>query len=59
MLSRIQKETPAALICYHNDNIKGYYETIDEEIIIEMINALKEVEVILKASEFSIDNRDI
>ena len=42
---------------FHNDNILGRYETTDEEIISEILQALRETTIVSKAFSGSTDSR--
>ena len=46
-----------ALTYRHNDNILGRYETTDEEIISEILQALRETTIVSKAFSGSTDSR--
>ena len=46
-----------ALTYHHNDNILGRYETTDEEIISEILQALRETTIVSKAFSGSTDSR--
>lgn len=56
-LDRSQEELPVALTYHHNDNILGRYETTDEEIISGILQALRGMTVVSKASSGSTDSR--
>ena len=51
------QELPVALTYRHNDNILGRYETTDEEIISEILQALRETTIVSKAFSGSTDSR--
>lgn len=48
-LDQSLEELPVALTYHHNDNILGRYETTDEEIISEILQALRETTIVSKA----------
>lgn len=48
-LDQSLEELPVALTYRHNDNILGRYETTDEEIISEILQALRETTIVSKA----------
>ena len=56
-LDQSLEELPVALTYHHNDNILGRYETTDEEIISEILQALRETTIVSKASSGSTDSR--
>ena len=56
-LDQSLEELPVALTYHHNDNILGRYETTDEEIISEILQALRETTIVSKAFSGSTDSR--
>ena len=50
-------EGPVSPTSRHNDNILGRYETTDEEIISEILQALRETTIVSKAFSGSTDSR--
>ena len=56
-LDQSLEELPVALTYHHNDNILGRYETTDEEIISEILQALRETTIVSKAFSGSTDRR--
>ena len=56
-LDQSLEELPVALTYRHNDNILGRYETTDEEIISEILQALRETTIVSKAFSGSTDSR--
>ena len=55
-LDQSLEELPVALTYHHNDNILGRYETTDEEIISEILQALRETTIVSKAFSGSTDS---
>ena len=56
-LDQSLKSCRVALTYRHNDNILGRYETTDEEIISEILQALRETTIVSKAFSGSTDSR--